>query len=251
MSKHENELLNQRQNATSERSAAMRLSPEVERALYQLYRAYFRAAEAEGGRDSLWRTLDSTAAGPTPSQELAEAALIAYRQDLFLPDYNTASLVRLRGSRGRAWFWTRWSYEESRHLLALHEWLLARGVADQETLSELSDDLLGAQRWSPASDDALYLFVDALLWELTELARGEKLLAMARAEGDEPLEQLLVAMLADEAAQRDFFLDALKLVRETYPERINTALSLAAAEHESATLAAELSAYLDASPTPR
>jgi acyl-[acyl-carrier-protein] desaturase len=249
VSKHENETLNQRQNATSERSAAMRLDPDTERALYTLYRDYFRAAEAEDGRDAPWRTLEPAAPGPPPSPELSAAALTAYRQDLFLPDYNTATLSRLRGSRGRAWFWTRWSYEESRHLLALHEWLIARGVATPAELDSLNDDLLAAERWSPASDDALYLFVDALLWELSEIERGEALLALAG--DDEPLVELLNATLADERAQRDFMAEALRLAGARYTERVEAAIAIAAAEHESDTLTTQLHAYLDVGPQAR
>ncbi|MGC4044948.1 MAG: hypothetical protein QM758_14245 [Armatimonas sp.] len=249
MSKHENETLNQRQNATSERSAAMRLDPATERELYQLYRTYFRVAESEHGRDSLWRTLDSTLPGPKPSEELAAAALAGYRQDLYLPDYNTAALIRLRGSRGRAWFWTRWSYEESRHLLGMHEWLIAREVATQEELDQLNDDLLATERWTPASDDAIYLFIDALLWELSEIERANALLAQAHE--DEALILLLEGILADERAQRDYLTDALRIIQRNYPDRVAAAISLAATEYETPAMAEQLSAYLDGAPETR
>jgi hypothetical protein len=243
VSKHENEALNQRQNATSELSAAMRLDRETERELYVLYRNYFRLAET-GGRDALWRELEAGAPGPEPSRELADTILSAYRQDLFLPDFLSTALVRLRASRGRAWFWTRWSYEESRHLLGLHEWLIARNVASASELDALSEGLLGRQRWMPASDDAVYLFADALLWELSEIERGEELLTLAG--GDEPLVKLLTATLADERAQCAFFRDALNLIRSRHPERVAEALRTLASEQESDRLAEELANYLDA-----
>ncbi len=249
VSKHENETLNQRQNATSERSAAMRLDPNTERELYQLYRDYFREAESEGGRDRLWHDLDPTVEGPKPSEELVNAALASYRQDLFLPDYNFVSLVRLRGSRGRAWFWTRWSYEEGRHLLGMHEWLIARGVATQEELDQVNDNALASERWLPYSDDAIYLFIDALLWELSEIERGEAMLAMAN--GDEGLIQLLNATLADERAHRDYMTTALRLIQRSYPERVEAAVALVATEHETPTLGEQLSVYLDGAPEAR
>jgi len=249
VSKHENETLNQRQNATSERSAAMRLDPDTERELYQLYRSYFREAESEGGRDRFWNDMDPTVEGPKPSADLAAAVLAAYRQDLYLPDYNTAALVRLRGSRGRAWFWTRWSYEESRHLLGMHEWIVARGVATQEELDQINDDLLAAGRWLPASDDAIYLFIDALLWELSEIERGEAILAQAN--GDNALVLLLDATLADERAQRDYFANALRLIQRSYPERVEAAIALAVTEYETPALAEQLRVYLDGAPEAR
>ena len=135
MSKHENEHVNARQNATNPASSAMRLDRETERELYALYKDYCRTAEEEG-RDALWRDPIPTEGigGATPA--LAEAALAAYRQDVYLPDYGAATLRRLRASRGRAWFWTRWSYEESRQLLALHEWLIAARRSEERRVGK-------------------------------------------------------------------------------------------------------------------
>ena len=242
MSKHENEGLNRRQNATTESSSAMRLDPLTERELYALYRDYFR--DGEDRRDPLWRGLSPVSGDSPPSTALAEAVLSGYREDLFLPDYLSSSLRLSRASRGRAWFWTRWSYEESRHLLGVHEWLIGAGVTDDATLRDMSLNLLGAERWEPPFDDAVAIFVDALLWEMHEIERSEALKIQADSEGQATLSALLGRTLLDEKAHRDFFAQSLRIIARLHPGLVKGALSRIAASWESESLESELTGYL-------
>lgn len=244
MRKRENLNLNRRQDATNPASAAMRLDPATERELYDLYKAYCRSAE-EGGRDALWRTAEAALENIAPvSPALGQDALSAYRQEMFLPDYAAACLKRLRASRGRAWFWTRWSYEESRQLLALHEWLVAAQVAPDTELRQLWENTLDAERWEPLCDDAPGIFLDALLWEFTEIERAESLKALADAEGQAVLSALMERTLVDECAQRDFLAASLKIISERHAQLVQSALARLAATYESTTLESELNAYL-------
>lgn len=242
MSKHENEQLNARQIATNAASSAMRLDRETERELYALYRDYCRAAEE--GRDALWRDPISVEGIAPASPALAEAALASYRQDIYFPDYGAATLKRLRASRGRAWFWTRWSYEESRQLLALHEWLIAAQVSTADELRALWETTLDTGRWEPPCDDAVGLFVDALLWEFSEIERAETLKALADAETQPVLSALMERTLIDEAAQRDFLAESLKTIAKNHPSLVAEAIRQIAASHESSTLESKLKVYL-------
>ena len=242
MSKHENEHLNARQVATSEASSAMRLDLATERELYDLYKAYCRAAEE--GRDALWRDPISVEGITPASPALAEAALASYRQDIYFPDYGAATLKRLRASRGRAWFWTRWSYEESRQLLALHEWLIAAQASSADELRDLWESTLDAGRWEPPCDDAPGLFVDALLWEFSEIERAEALKALADAESQPVLSALMERTLIDEAAHRDFLAESLRIVARRHESLVLDAIDRIADSYESSTAAAELRAFL-------
>jgi len=49
--------------------------------------------------------------------------------ELYLPDYTSKILPVVRSSRGRAWFYANWGYEESKHSLALGDWLLRSASA--------------------------------------------------------------------------------------------------------------------------
>jgi acyl-[acyl-carrier-protein] desaturase len=242
--KREDEVLNSRQVATNERSASARRSVDTERQLYRLYQSFFRQAEDERHwnvwQDIPWDQAPATA----PSDALCEMALSQYRDALMLPDYAAVTLQILRSSRGRAWFVTRWSYDEGRHLLGLHEWLLRRaGVADAD-LKALAETQLSEYRWAPPFEDAEAVMVDALVWELTELEQLAGLRERAVAEGDMPLLRLIELVLADEAAHREFFREALALLAREDPEGIRDAVVRVAHSHESERLEADLVQYL-------
>lgn len=240
---HEDEELNARQNATSERSAAAMLDKETERELYTLYKDHFARADAE----RLWNpwssvVWDGATEAPTPA--LVEGALALWRDAVLLPDYAAQNQTLLRASRGRAWFWTHWSYEESKHLVGLQEWLTRRGGWDDGALSVAAEELLSHFHWEPPTDEAIGVCVDALLYELSQLERQSVLKAQAETEGEVPLVQLLTFLIADNEAQRDYLAEALRVIGKTYPERLSGALEQVAAHHETPELAAQLQAYL-------
>lgn len=242
--KREDEILNSRQVATNDRSASARRSAETERRLYRLYQAFFQRAEAER-HWSVWSDIpwEESPAAPAGAA-LRETALSQYRDALMLPDYTTVSLQVLRSSRGRAWFVTRWSYDEGKHLLGLHEWLLRRGGFADVELKALAETQLAENRWTPPYDDAPAVMVDALVWELTELERLAELREMAVVEGDVPLLQLIERVLADEVAHREFFREALGLLAQESSDEVRDAVARVARSYESPRLEADLVQYL-------
>ena len=258
MPSHENEYMNQKQVATSEQSASARLDTATEERLLRLYREFFQQAE-ETRRWNLWNDVSwevvpegSENAGKmkhyldaAPPQALTEAVLNAYRDDLFLPDYSAASLHFLRASRGRAWFLTRWAYEEGKHLLGLGEWLVKSGVFADSDLRDLSNTLLAKYEWQPAHSDAPFIFADCLLWEMHEIERFRALRKAAEQGGDAALTELTTRILTDEEAHRDFFRLALAIVAERYPNMVRDAVNRAAQAGESPDAGRALLALLD------
>jgi acyl-[acyl-carrier-protein] desaturase len=242
---HEDDELNARQNATTERSAAAMLDKETERELYALYKAHFTRADAE----RLWNPWSSVAwptesEASTPSTELIEATLALWRDATLLPDYAAINQNLLRASRGRAWFWTHWTYEKSKHLVTFLEWLQRRGGWSQAALSSAAEELLTQYRWEPPCEEATGICVDALLYELSQLEKLEALNTQAQAEGESTLAELTAWIILDTQAQRDYLAEALRIIGSHYPERLTEALNTVAASHEAPELAIELATYL-------
>ncbi len=240
---HEDDKLNARQNATTERSAAAMLDKETERELYALYKAHFAQADAERHWNP-WSSVDWAVETPSPSPALVDATLALWRDAVLLPDYAALNQNLLRASRGRAWFWTHWSYEESKHLVALQEWLTRKGGWDDAALAAASEELLSRYRWEPPCDEATCVCVDALLYELSQIERLEALAAQAVAEGETALAQLTGFLIADDQAQRDYLTEALRVIGKRYPERLSEAIQTVATSHEAPELAAELAGWL-------
>lgn len=219
------------------------LDKETERELYTLYKDHFARADAERHWNP-WSSLDWVVETSMPSQALVDAVLALWRDATLLPDYAALNQNLLRASRGRAWFWTHWSYEESKHLVALQEWLTRKGGWDDAALATASEELLSRYRWEPPCDEATCVCVDALLYELSQIERLEALATQATAEGESTLAQLTGFLIADDHAQRDYLAKALQVIGKHYPERLSEAIQIVAASHEAPELAAELQTYL-------
>jgi acyl-[acyl-carrier-protein] desaturase len=219
---HDNYDTTAKQNATNEKSAAARMDRATEDRLYKLFREFFQKAENER-RWNLWNDFDWEAVPANPSPSLVEAVTRAYHDELFLPDYSARALYHLRSSRGRAWFLTRWTYEEGKHLLVLAEWLIRSGAYTSDQLRAQSDDLLLRFTWEPPYDDAPAVLADFLLWELKERDRYRALRKLTEAEGDTILAAVLAEILKDEEAHRAFLHQSLSIIGETYPEQVEDA----------------------------
>ncbi|MFY7951820.1 MAG: hypothetical protein ACOVT5_04880 [Armatimonadaceae bacterium] len=222
--KREDEELNARQMGTTEESAIAMLSPDAEREIYLLYRDYFRAADSER-QWNLWTDLSwDNAPDGAPSKELVDAALDIYKDLLFLPDYAAFGLARSRSSRGRAWFLTRWSYDEGKHLLTLNEWLVRRAGIPDSDLRAMGDALLTEFRWTPPTADPETLLADALAWEISEIARITSLETLATQSGEAALAEGCRHMLADDNAHRRFLAGALAVIAKERPEETDAAV---------------------------
>ncbi|MBC8103515.1 MAG: hypothetical protein H7Z41_13130 [Cytophagales bacterium] len=212
-----------KQNATNERSAAARLDRTTEDALYKLYRSFFQEAE-QTRRWNLWLDFPWDEPPTRPTTPLIEAVVTAYHAELFLPDYAARALYYLRSSRGRAWFLTRWTYEEGKHLLALAEWLLHCGAYSNDQLRAQSDDLLLRYTWEPPFEDAAAILADFLLWELREADRYRTLRHLAVSENETLLAALLDEIIKDEDAHRAFLRQCLTIIAEIYPDQVTGAV---------------------------
>lgn len=203
--------------------AAAMLDRETEEALYRHYRAFFHTAENTRNWNP-WTDIPWDQVSIAPSPALAEAVLASYREDVFLPDYTVTMLHTLRSSRGRAWFATRWSYEEGKHLLTLGEWLVRSGTRTDDELKVMADELLYAYRWEAPFPDPTAVLADALAWEMREIERYRALHHLASEEGDAALTGAIRRLLADEEAHQAFFLEALEIIARMHGELVTDAV---------------------------
>ncbi len=92
--------------------------PELEGALWRLYRDFFDTAE----RKRRWRMRDDIPwdqCNPNLDPAVADVVETFCCVELYLPDYVGKVLPVVRHSKGRTWFYANWGYEESKHSLAL------------------------------------------------------------------------------------------------------------------------------------
>jgi acyl-[acyl-carrier-protein] desaturase len=220
------------------------LDRATEDALYARFRAFFLAAEEER-RWNLWEDVPWDRANPAASDDLAGAVVAAMDRELHLPEASAKILYTLRSSRGRAWFVTRWSYEEGKHLLVLGEWLVRSGKRSDQDLREHADRLLAGRDWQLAAGDPPGVMAQALLWELEEIERHRALRARAEAEGDGALVFVADKILADEHVHREFLRDALGIMARSAPEAVAQSARRVAAAPEAGPWGAALLADLD------
>ena len=220
------------------------LDRATEDALYTMFGAFFHTAEEER-RWNLWSDVPWDAVNPVASDTLVDAVFAAFDDELFLPDYVGKLVHLLRSSRGRAWFLTRWSYEEGKHLLALNEWLLRSGRRSEAEMKKYADDLLSAEEWELPFTDPAAMMVWALMREYAEGERYSRLRAAAESEAEGALVSVLDFILRDETAQQDFLRDALLLIKERHAPLVDDATRRVAASEEGAPFAERLLADLE------
>jgi acyl-[acyl-carrier-protein] desaturase len=183
---------------------------ELEATLWKLYRSCFDHAE-QRRRWSLRHDIPWNQLRPNLDPVLVEVLETLYTVELFLPDY-TALLLRLvRFSPGRVWFHANWAYEESRHSLALGDWLRESGQRSEADLARFESCVLDQPGQLPHAHH-LAMLVHALLQERVMVLIYRHLRHRVEQDtGDPALLQLLQLLAEDEQQHADFLLEALQL----------------------------------------
>lgn len=184
--------------------------PEVEGALWRLYRDFFDKAE----RKRRWRVADDipwNECNPNLDGAIADVVESFTAIELYLPDYLGKILPVVRRSKGRVWFYANWGYEESKHSLALGDWLLKSGHRSDEYMADLEKRVFDNE-WNLPEDSHLGMLAYAMVQEQVTFLNYRNLRARARALGGDPaLEKLLGYVSIDEAAHHDFFKDCFEI----------------------------------------
>jgi acyl-[acyl-carrier-protein] desaturase len=183
---------------------------DLEAALWQLYRDFFNQAERRR-RWSLEKDIPWDQCNKALKPVIADVVESFCAVELYLPDYLANALPRSRVSRARSWFYTNWGYEESKHSLALSDWLLRSGQRTDEQLADLECEVL-QREWHLPQDSHVAMFAYTMVQERATGLNYRNLRNRAlECGGDPALEKLLMLISVDEQAHYSFFRDCLRL----------------------------------------
>src|SRR5262249_58969594 len=119
----------------------------------------------------------------------------------------------MRANRGRAWFYANWGYEESKHSLALGDWLLRSGARTEEQMADLEEEVFDHE-WNLPHDSPLGMVLYGMVQELATWLNYRNLRDKVKEQGDLALERVLGYICVDERAHHAFYLQIAKLYLE-------------------------------------
>ena len=182
---------------------------EIRDGLYQLYRDFLRRAERKR-RWSLDDDIPWSDANPNINPAIADVIESFCAVELYLPDYVSKALPLIRTNRGWAWFHANWGYEESKHSLALGDWLLRSGSRSEEQMAELETQVF-AHEWNLPHDNATGMLIYAMVQELATFLHYRNLRHHVDQQDDPALSRLLGLIAVDERAHHAFYSSVVQL----------------------------------------
>jgi acyl-[acyl-carrier-protein] desaturase len=186
------------------------LPPEIEQAFWRLYRDFFDKAEKRR-RWSLRDDIPWDQCNPYTDTAVADVVESFCAVELYLPDYTSKILPVVRPSRGRTWFYANWGYEESKHSLALGDWLLRSRARTDEQMADLEKGVF-QKEWNLPHDSQLGMLVYAMTQELATFLSYRNLRLRLEERGDDPaLNKLLRLVAVDERAHYEFFRECVEI----------------------------------------
>jgi acyl-[acyl-carrier-protein] desaturase len=178
--------------------------PELETSFWHIYREFFDKAEKRR-RWLIAEDIPWDQCNPQLAPEVANVVESFCAVELYLPDYTSKILPVVRPSKGRTWFYANWGYEESKHSLALNDWLLRSRHRTDEQMADLEAKVFQFE-WNLPHDSHLGMLVYAMVQELATWLNYRNLrLRTEEMGGDPALSTLLKFVYVDERAHHDLF----------------------------------------------
>jgi acyl-[acyl-carrier-protein] desaturase len=131
----------------------------------------------------------------------------------FLPDYVSSGINVVRPYFGQAWFAANWAYEESKHSVALMEYLLRSGRRTPEQMFDLQATLMET-KWEMPFTTARQMTIYGCFQEMATFVIYVKQEQSAKAAGDECLSSIFRLNARDEIAHCRFYEDVVKVLLE-------------------------------------
>src|SRR5947209_12638144 len=179
-------------------------SPAVLKKIYLRFRDYFDRAEKKR-RWSIRDDIPWDQCNPSLSPAVADVVETFCAVEMYLPDYLSKLIPQVRANRGRAWMLANWGYEESKHSMALGDWLLRSGMRTDEQMTDLESEVF-SHEWNLPHDNGRGMICYVVLQELATWLHYHNLRERLTAEGgDGALHQVLTLISIDERAHYDFF----------------------------------------------
>jgi len=196
---------------------AQRYDSEMESAFYRLYRDFFNLAERRR-RWSLEQDIPWSQCHRGLDPAIADVVESFCAVELYLPDYLGRAMPRARHSRAQAWFYANWGYEESKHSLALGDWLLKSGSRTEEQMADLEGRVF-LHEWQLPHDSHVAMIAYAMVQERATALNYRNLRRQADERGGDPaLERLLMLLAVDEQAHHGFFRECMRLYFKHDPQ---------------------------------
>lgn len=184
--------------------------PDFEAALWRLYRRFFDQAERKR-RWSIERDIPWEKCNKTLDPVIADVVESFCVVELYLPDYLAHAMPWSRPSRAHTWFYANWGYEESKHSLALNDWLLKSGMRSEERMADLEGQVY-QHPWQLPHDNVVALLAYAMVQERATALNYRNLRRRIKERGGDPaLERLLTLLAVDEQTHHGFFLANVRL----------------------------------------
>jgi acyl-[acyl-carrier-protein] desaturase len=131
----------------------------------------------------------------------------------FLPDYVSSGINVVRPYFGQAWFAANWAYEESKHSVALMEYLLRSGRRSPEQMFDLQAELMET-KWEMPFTTARQMTIYGCFQEMATFVIYVKQEQTAKAANDECLAAIFRLNARDEIAHCRFYEDVVKVLLE-------------------------------------
>lgn len=187
-------------------------NPALRRGLYRLYRDFFSQAERRR-RWSLEDDIPWDQCNRSMDPAIADVVETFTAVESYLPDYVAKALPMIRANRGWAWFHVNWGYEESKHSLAMGDWLLKSGARTEEQMFDLETGVFKYE-WDVPHDSPHGMLVYAMVQELATWVHYRNLRKRVDEHGDPALSKLLGLITVDERCHHVFYRMAVQLFLE-------------------------------------
>lgn len=182
----------------------MSKSPAFREAVYREYLEFFERAE----RNRRWNVFNDIPWDQLKPETYDEDAALNAETfvgvEMYLPDYVSRGINVVRETFGQAWFSANWAYEESKHALALREYLVRSGQRSKEQMFAYEEVILSKQWNLPFATARQMTFYGAVQEQATFMMYKHQL-ELARGRGDVVLEAIYGHVSKDEAAHADFY----------------------------------------------
>jgi acyl-[acyl-carrier-protein] desaturase len=191
----------------------MAVSRATSEKLYREYMSFFEKAEKHR-RWSIFDDLPWEKAETCPKDPvLALCAETFCGVEMYLPDYVGQGINVMRENFGTAWFMANWGYEESKHSLALREYLLRTGQRTTDQIYDYEQQIL-TKKWSLPFPTARQMSAYGMIQELTTYVFYKKHKQLAIDKGDELLAAIYGLVSRDEIAHFGFYASVSRVLLE-------------------------------------
>jgi acyl-[acyl-carrier-protein] desaturase len=180
--------------------------------MYEEYVNFFKKAERERRwnpfEDIPWDKVNRNA-----SDELALCAETFCAVEMYLPDYVAGGINVVRKCFGQAWFQANWAYEESKHALALTEYLIRSGKRTDEQMADLQSRIF-EKTWKLPFETPRRMTIYGVIQEMATFVIYLKQRDRAAGEQCEALHKVYDFIARDEIAHCRFYQGVVKLLLE-------------------------------------